>query len=118
MFSTSGSSTSGCRRPRPNSAAMTAVAIPISVSTGHGACPAPTRARARVGAGQAPWPVETEMGIATAVMAALFGLGRLQPLVDDPDVENIEVDGHDSVWISYADAVSYTHLTLPTKRIV
>jgi len=61
------------------------------------------RARARVGAGQAPWPVETEMGIATAVMAALFGLGRLQPLVDDPDVENIEVDGHDSVWISYAD---------------
>ncbi len=60
-------------------------------------------ARARVGAGQDPWPVETEMAIAAGVMAALFGLGRLQPLVDDPDVENIEVDGHDSVWISYAD---------------
>ena len=62
-----------------------------------------TRARARVGTGDEPWPVETEMGIAGAVMAALFGLGRLQPLVDDPDVENIEVDGHDQVWLSYAD---------------
>jgi Flp pilus assembly CpaF family ATPase len=62
-----------------------------------------TRARARIGAGQDPWPVDTEMAIAAGVMAALFGLGRLQPLVDDPQVENIEVDGHDSVWISYAD---------------
>ncbi|WP_052113332.1 CpaF family protein [Actinotalea fermentans] len=43
------------------------------------------------------------MAVASAVMAALFGLGRLQPLVDDPLVENIEVDGCDSVWISYAD---------------
>ena len=43
------------------------------------------------------------MTTARAVMAALFGLGRLQPLVDDPAVENIEVDGHDSVWVSYAD---------------
>ncbi|MDT0164494.1 CpaF/VirB11 family protein [Actinotalea sp. AC32] len=61
------------------------------------------RARARVQSGLDPWPVETEMAVAAAVMAALFGLGRLQPLVDDPLVENIEVDGCDSVWISYAD---------------
>ena len=61
------------------------------------------RSRARVNAGEDPWPVESEMAIARAVMAALFGLGRLQPLVDDPNVENIEVDGHDQVWISYAD---------------
>ncbi|GEN78981.1 hypothetical protein N867_00280 [Actinotalea fermentans ATCC 43279 = JCM 9966 = DSM 3133] len=61
------------------------------------------RARARVASGLDPWPVETEMAVASAVMAALFGLGRLQPLVDDPLVENIEVDGCDSVWISYAD---------------
>ncbi|MCB2175755.1 MAG: CpaF/VirB11 family protein [Actinomycetales bacterium] len=60
-------------------------------------------ARKRVGEGREPWPVEAEMAVAAGVMAALFGLGRLQPLVDDPDVENIEVDGHDSVWISYAD---------------
>lgn len=61
------------------------------------------RARARVASGLDPWPVETEMAVASAVMAALFGLGRLQPLVDDPLVENIEVDGCDSVWISSAD---------------
>lgn len=60
-------------------------------------------ARRRVREGADPWPVEAEMAMARAVMAALFGLGRLQPLVDDPDVENIEVDGHESVWVSYAD---------------
>ena len=42
-------------------------------------------------------------------MAALFGLGRLQPLVDDPDVENIEVDGYDHVWVSYADGRDVRH---------
>ncbi len=41
--------------------------------------------------------------LAEAVFAALFGLGRLQPLIDDPLVENIDVDGFDQVWISYAD---------------
>ncbi|MGV8966604.1 MAG: CpaF family protein [Cellulomonas sp.] len=61
------------------------------------------RAQGRVRAGENPWPADHEMAIARAVMAALFGLGRLQPLVDDPDVENIEIDGHASVWLSYAD---------------
>jgi pilus assembly protein CpaF len=61
------------------------------------------RSGARVRAGLDPWPVEHEMATGAAVMAALFGLGRLQPLVDDPAVENIEVDGHDRVWLSYAD---------------
>ena len=31
--------------------------------------------------------------MAAAIFDALFGLGRLQPLVDDPDVENIEITG-------------------------
>jgi pilus assembly protein CpaF len=61
------------------------------------------RARERIRAGLAPWSVEEEYALAEAVMAALFGLGRLQPLVDDPEVENIEVNGHDQVWVSYAD---------------
>ena len=30
-------------------------------------------------------------------------MGRLQPLIDDPDIENIEVNGYDHVWIAYAD---------------
>ena len=61
------------------------------------------RVRDRVRAGQAPWSVDAEFALAEAVMASLFGLGRLQPLVDDPDIENIEVNGHDQVWVSYAD---------------
>ncbi len=61
------------------------------------------RARARVHAGQRPWGVDEEFALADAVMDALFGMGRLQPLIDDPAVENIEVTGHDQVWIAYAD---------------
>jgi Flp pilus assembly CpaF family ATPase len=38
-----------------------------------------------------------------AVVDALFGLGRLQPLVDDPAVENIEVYGSQRVLLLYAD---------------
>lgn len=61
------------------------------------------RARARTRAGEPAWEAEQEYAIAEAVMAALFGLGRLQPLIDDPGVENIEVNGCDQVWVSYAD---------------
>ncbi len=61
------------------------------------------RARERVQLGLPGWNVEEEYALAEAVMAALFGLGRLQPLVDDPDVENVEVNGCDRVWLSYAD---------------
>ncbi len=38
-----------------------------------------------------------------AVMDSLFGLGRLQPLVDDPDVENIELYGSRRTVLCYAD---------------
>ena len=61
------------------------------------------RARERARAGLAAWDVETEFALAEAVMAAVVGLGRLQPLVDDPGIENIEVNGCDQVWLSYAD---------------
>ena len=61
------------------------------------------RSRARVHAGQQPWSVDEEFTLADSVMDALFGMGRLQPLIDDPAVENVEVTGFDHVWISYAD---------------
>ena len=61
------------------------------------------RARERARAGLPAWDVATEFAVAEAVMAAVFGLGRLQPLVDDPGIENIEVNGCDQVWLSYAD---------------
>jgi pilus assembly protein CpaF len=56
-----------------------------------------------VRAGQSAPTVAAEDALADAVYAAIFGLGRLQALIDDPQVENIDVDGHDQVWISYAD---------------
>lgn len=57
----------------------------------------------RVHAGERPWTIEEEFRLAEAVMAALFGLGRIQPLIDDPSVENIEINGCDDVWLSYSD---------------
>ncbi|QTE30041.1 CpaF family protein [Pengzhenrongella sicca] len=54
-------------------------------------------------AGDVPWSAQEVSDIEDAVMAALFGLGRLQPLIDDPDIENIEINGCDQVWLSYAD---------------
>ena len=44
-----------------------------------------------------------ELHLAQAVFDAMFGLGRLQPLVDDPAIENIEITGCDQVWLQYAD---------------
>lgn len=37
-----------------------------------------------------------------AVMDSLFGLGRLQPLIDDPELENIEIFSHDRTFLHYA----------------
>ena len=61
------------------------------------------RSRERVHAGLPPWSVDEEFALADAVMDAIFGMGRLQPLIDDSTIENIEVNGFDHVWIAYAD---------------
>jgi pilus assembly protein CpaF len=44
-----------------------------------------------------------EQELAQAVLDALFGLGRLQALVDDDRVENIDINGCDRVWATFAD---------------
>lgn len=41
--------------------------------------------------------------LAQAVFDLMFGLGRLQPLVDRADVENIIVVGHDRVFLDLVD---------------
>ncbi|MEV6928461.1 ATPase, T2SS/T4P/T4SS family [Dactylosporangium sp. NPDC051485] len=46
---------------------------------------------------------EYEQRLLDMVLAYLFGLGRLQPATDDPDVENVIVLGHQRVRIEYAD---------------
>ena len=54
-------------------------------------------------AGRRPPTAEEEEALAAGIHAALFGVGRLQPLLDNPDIENIDVNGCDRVFVSYAD---------------
>ena len=46
-------------------------------------------------------PEEDELSRAT--FDALFRLNRLQRLLDDPGIENINANGCDQVWVRYAD---------------
>ena len=49
------------------------------------------------------WSPAKEETYVTAVENAVFGYGRLQPLLEMPDVENIEIHGWDSVVVQYGD---------------
>jgi pilus assembly protein CpaF len=62
-----------------------------------------SHARAEIAEGRSPLTPEHEEVAAAAIHAALFGVGRLQPLLDDPEVENIDINGCDRVFIGYAD---------------
>jgi len=56
-----------------------------------------------VAAGGRPLDPISEQRITQSVLDVLFGLGRLQPLIDDNRIENIDVNGCDRVWVTYAD---------------
>jgi Flp pilus assembly CpaF family ATPase len=58
--------------------------------------------QAAVDAGQELPDATVDAHLAQAVQAAIFGAGALQPLLDDPDVENIDLNGT-QVWVTYAD---------------
>jgi Flp pilus assembly CpaF family ATPase len=60
-------------------------------------------ARAEITVGRTPPDALAEEAYAAAVHAALFGVGRLQPLLDDPEVENIDINGCDQVFVGYSD---------------
>jgi Flp pilus assembly CpaF family ATPase len=62
-----------------------------------------SHARTEIAAGRTPPNVTEEEGLSEGVHAALFGVGRLQPLLDDPMVENIDINGADRVFVGYAD---------------
>ena len=55
----------------------------------------------RQGASVLPAPEEDELS--RAAFDALFRLNRLQRLLDDPSIENINANGCDQVWVRYAD---------------
>lgn len=56
-----------------------------------------------VTSGRQAWTPEEEKFLAQALFDAIEGLGRLQPLVDREDVENIIVQGCDNVWLETVD---------------
>lgn len=60
-------------------------------------------ARRRIECGDAPFDPAEEHALTETVQAELFRLGRLQPLLDDPEIENIDINGCDQVWLHYAD---------------
>ena len=49
--------------------------------------------------GRPGWSLVEQNELAKVIFDALFGLGRLQPLVDDERVENIVIAGCDNVWL-------------------
>ena len=53
----------------------------------------------RARSGTQAWTQPEQSHLARAVFDAVFGLGRLQPLVDDDEVENVLIFGHDRVFI-------------------
>ncbi len=67
------------------------------------------RAQALSERGEALWPLWLENRYADAVENAIFGYGRLQPLFEQPTAENIEIHGHDNVWVQHGDGRRTAH---------
>lgn len=66
-------------------------------------------ARYEIAEGRAPLQAEDEAQLASAIHSALFGVGRLQPLLEDPEVENIDINGCDRVFVQYSDGHEENH---------
>lgn len=66
-------------------------------------------ARYEVAEGRPTIPPEEEAEVATAIHSALFGVGRLQPLLEDPEVENVDINGFDHVFVQYGDGHEERH---------
>ncbi|MGH3178179.1 MAG: CpaF family protein [Streptosporangiaceae bacterium] len=60
-------------------------------------------ARSEILVGRPPLNAQEEEDLAEAIHAALFGVGRLQPLLEDQNIENIDINGCDRVFVGYAD---------------
>lgn len=56
-------------------------------------------ARAALNGSHPPLTPSQEAEVAQAVLDRLHGLARLQPLIDNPDIRDIHISGHDRVWL-------------------
>jgi pilus assembly protein CpaF len=52
--------------------------------------------------GDVPVDRSLDQRLADAVYAAMYGAGELQNLLDDQDVENVDINGCDEMWVTYA----------------
>lgn len=59
--------------------------------------------------GDAAWGQATQQAAAKAVFDSLFKLGRIQPLIDEAEVENIDITGYDNVYVTYANGEVKKH---------
>lgn len=55
---------------------------------------------------RAPLSWEERQDLVEAVEARVFGAGSLQRLLEDPEVENIDINGHANVFVEYADGTT------------
>ena len=65
-------------------------------------------ARGEITAGRPPLNAQDEEELAEAIHAALFGVGRLQPLLEDQQIENIDINGCDRVLGGAPGSASHT----------
>jgi len=57
----------------------------------------------RLAAGLPLLAVDEEQRLSAAVLAQVLGLGRIQPLLDDPDIGDIHIRGTAPVWVRLRD---------------
>lgn len=57
--------------------------------------------------GQVPLEQEAERELAEGVHARMFGAGRLQVLLNDDSIENIDLNGGDEVWVTRAGSATH-----------
>lgn len=60
-----------------------------------------------LGAGQSPLETAVEQELAEGVHARMFGAGRLQGLLNDTEIENIDINGCDEVWVTCAGQATH-----------
>ena len=59
--------------------------------------------QARMHRGEPPLTETADREIRSRVVAELTGTGPLEPYMGDPAVEEIDVNGHHSTWVTYSD---------------
>jgi len=57
--------------------------------------------------GESPLDPGTEQELAEGVFARMFGAGRLQRLLNDDEVENIDINGCDEAWVTRAGMATH-----------